>query len=98
MLLSVGGTVVARSHSPESIMLELQIRAVRELWLEDKFSTILPTSPRTLTSAAEVDFAEPMAALKLIAACSAMGEVPTFPMPERRARPRAETPLRELAA
>lgn len=92
MTLSVQGKVVASSASEESIVRELQIHGIRFLSVDGVFSTDLPTSSRTLKAASEVDFKELMPALKLIAACSAMGEVAAFPFPERRARPRAVMP------
>ncbi|MFA9219391.1 MAG: hypothetical protein ACEQSK_20115 [Sphingomonadaceae bacterium] len=92
MILSAGGRVITRSASPESIVRELQIRGTRQLLIDGMFATEIPTTPRTLTQAAEVAFSEPLAVLKLIAACTSMGEVAAFPYPERRARPRAELP------
>lgn len=91
MLLEIDGVTVARTSSTESIVLELQIREVRELQIEGKFSSILPTSEKTLAAAAEIPFTEVMPALRLLAACSFMGEFPTFSYPERRKKPRAET-------
>lgn len=91
MTLLVNGIAVANSSSQESIARELQIRAIRFLTIEELFSTELPTSEKTLSLAAEVKFSEPMTALKLLAACSSMGEVPTFSFRERRAVPRAES-------
>ncbi|MBY0242398.1 MAG: hypothetical protein K2X55_24095 [Burkholderiaceae bacterium] len=88
--LSIDGAVVAASSSPESIIRELQIRGVRKLRLENSFVLDLPTSAKTLNLAMEFPFSESMAALKLIAACSDLGEVPTFPYPERRSRPKVE--------
>jgi hypothetical protein len=92
MTLSAQGSVVAHSASQESIARELQIRGTRLLTIDGIFTTEIPTSARTLAQAASHDFPEPMAAMKLIAACSSMGEVAVFPYPERRARPRAELP------
>nr|WP_315253364.1 hypothetical protein [uncultured Duganella sp.] len=94
MTLLIDGIAVANSRSQESIARELQIRAVRFLTIEDLFSTELPTSEKTLSLATDVGFSEQMAAMKLIAACSSMGEVPTFSFRERRAVPRAEGYLR----
>lgn len=90
MRLLIGGVEVASSASQESIARELQIRSIRFLHIEEQFSTELPTSEKTLALAADYHFSEPMAALKLIAACASMGEVPTFTYDERRAVPRAE--------
>lgn len=91
MVLEIDGTTVAHTSSAESMVLELQIRGVREVQIEGKFSTILPTSEKTLVAASEVQFTEAMPALRLLAACSFMGEFPTIPYPERRKKPRADT-------
>lgn len=91
MVLEINGAAVARTSSAESMVLELQIREVRELQIEGKFSTFLPTSEKTLVAATEIPFSEMMPALRLLAACSFMGEVPTFSLPERRKKPRAES-------
>jgi hypothetical protein len=96
MTLSAGGSVVATSASQETIARELQIRAVRWLAIDGLFTTELPTTEKTLVAASSVAFAEPMAALKLIAACSAVGERVGFLFPERRRRPRE--PVTEVAA
>ncbi len=90
MALSAGGLLVAQSSSQESIARELQIRGVRCLVIDGVFKTEIPTSQHTLALAAGYEFNEPLAVMKLIAACSSMGEVAVFPYPERRARPRAE--------
>ena len=95
MALSIDGAVVAKSASPESIVRELQIRAAREIAIEDRFCTELPTSGKTLEQAGHIAFSEPMSALKLIAACSSMGEFAAFPFPERRAKPRTKVPAGE---
>lgn len=92
LTLIKNGNVIAKSASAESIARELQILGARELSIEDKFVTELPTSDRTLKQAAALAFSEPLAALKLIAACAAIGEFAAI-MPERRARPRAEKVL-----
>ncbi|GJI99983.1 hypothetical protein RugamoR64_05220 [Duganella rhizosphaerae] len=94
MALSVGGSVIAESASQETIARELQIRSVRFLTIDGVFTTELPTTEKTLTQASAVAFAEQMAALKLIAACSAVGETVGFLFPERRRRPRE--PLADL--
>jgi hypothetical protein len=94
MTLSIDGEVIAKSSSHESIVRELQIHGARYLTIEDTFSSELPTSVGTLKLAADVDFNEKLSALRLIAACSSMGEVASFPYPERRARPKAEMPTR----
>ncbi len=96
MALSVGGSVIAESASQETIARELQIRSVRFLTIDGVFTTELPTTEKTLAQASAVAFAEPMAALKLIAACSAVGETVGFLFPERRRRPRE--PLADGAA
>lgn len=88
MTLSAGGSVIATSASQETIARELQIRGVRFLAVDGLFATELPTTEKTLAAASSVEFAEPMAALKLIAACSAVGETVGFLFPERRRRPR----------
>ncbi|MYN20564.1 hypothetical protein GTP81_27870 [Rugamonas sp. FT107W] len=88
MTLSAGGSVIATSASQETIARELQIRSVRFLAIEGLFTTELPTTEKTLAAASSVAFTEPMAALKLIAACSAVGERVGFLFPERRRRPR----------
>lgn len=88
MTLSVDGGVIAVSASQETIARELQIRALRFLSIDGVYATELPTTEKTLALASEVAFAEPMAALKLIAACSAVGETVGFLFPERRRRPR----------
>lgn len=90
MTLKVDGKVVAESTSQESIARELQIRGVRHLTIDGKFSTELPTVEKTLSIAAEVEFSELMATLKLIAACASFGEIPAFPFPERRSKMRPE--------
>jgi hypothetical protein len=90
--LRIAGQVVAESSSQESIARELQLRQLRFLSIEDIFTTDLPTSERTLKQAAKVGFSEPMAAMKLIAACAAFGEVALFPHPERRGKSRAGGP------
>jgi hypothetical protein len=92
MTLSAGGNVVAESSSQESIARELQIRGLRLLTIDGLFTTELPTREKTLAQAMDVGFAEKMAALKLIAACAAWGEVVAFPFPERRSRPRTPVP------
>lgn len=92
MVLRIGGETVATSCSPESIARELQIRAIRELNIEARFGTELPTSAATLERAADAGFTEPMAALKLIAECSFVGDTAAFPYPERRVRWRAQVP------
>jgi len=86
--LRIDGQVIAESPSQESIARELQLRHVRLLSIESVFETHLPTSERTLKQAARADFSEPMAALKLIAACAAFGEVALFHHPERRGKSR----------
>ena len=73
--LRIAGQLVAESPSQESIARELQLRQVRTLSIENRYTTQLPTSARTLEQAGQVDFSEPMAALKLIAACAAFGEI-----------------------
>ena len=88
MTLSVNGGVIAASASQESIAREMQIRSLRWLSIDGLFTTELPTTEKTLAQASEVAFAEPMAAFKLIAACSAVGETVGFLFPERRRRPR----------
>ncbi|MCU6497432.1 hypothetical protein LPN04_06430 [Rugamonas sp. A1-17] len=95
MTLSAGGNVLATSASQETIARELQIRSVRFLAIDGLFTTELPTTEKTLAAASSVPFAEPMAALKLIAACSGVGERVGFLFPERRRRPRE--PLAEAA-
>lgn len=94
MTLSIGGNVVVASASQETIARELQIRAVRFLALDGLFTTELPTTEKTLAEASGVAFAEPMQALKLIAACSAVGETVGFLFPERRRKAR-EAPAEE---
>lgn len=88
MTLSMGGAVVIESASQETIARELQIRSARFLAIDGVFTTELPTTEKTLDLASAVAFAEPMAALKLIAICSAVGERVGFLFPERRRRPR----------
>lgn len=88
MTLRIDGSDVASSPSQEHIARELQMRRIRHIGIEGLFETDLPTSERTVKAAAEVSFSEPLAALKLIAACASMGEVAAYPFPERRARPR----------
>jgi hypothetical protein len=88
MTLRIDGADVAVSTSQEHIARELQMRRIRHLAIDGLFETDLPTSDRTVKVAAELAFTEPLAALKLIAACAAMGEVAAFPFPERRAKPR----------
>lgn len=88
MTLSIGGSVIVASASQETIARELQIRSVRFVALDGLFSTELPTTEKTLAEASKVAFAEPMPALKLIAACSAVGETVGFLFPERRRKPR----------
>lgn len=95
MKLSIAGIAIAQSASQESIARELQIHEVNEMTIEGLFSTELPTSPGTLKRASTIGFSEPMAALKLIAACSSMGEVAPFSYPERRARPRIDMSMKE---
>ena len=95
--LLIGGVEVASSASQESIARELQIRGIRFLHIEERFSTELPTSEKTLALAADTHFSEPITALKLIAACASTGEVPTFSYDERRAVPRAENYTRVTA-
>ncbi|GJI95012.1 hypothetical protein RugamoR57_17300 [Duganella caerulea] len=95
MTLSAGGNVLAQSASQETIARELQIRGVRFLAIDGLFTTELPTTEKTLAAASSVAFTEPMAALKLIAACSAVGERVGFLFPERRRRPRE--PVAEAA-
>ncbi|MYN07504.1 hypothetical protein GTP77_09130 [Massilia sp. FT127W] len=90
MTLCVDGVAVARTASPESVVRELQIRGGRELRLEGGLVLELPTTLKTLDMASGLAWSEPMAALKLIAACCDLGEIPIFSYPERRARPRAE--------
>lgn len=90
MMLTIDSRFVALSPSQESIARELLIHGVTELTIESKFSTGLPTSAETIRLAASVPFTELMAALKLIAACASMDELPIRPYPERRTRPRPE--------
>ena len=97
MTLIVDGHVVAESASQESIARELQIRGVRHLTIDGKFSTELPTVEKTLSIAGEVAFSELMAALKLIAACASFEETPAFPFPERRLKKRSEIDLMNQA-
>lgn len=97
IVLGVDGQELARRASPESIANECQIRGIRFLTIDGLFFAPLPTSEETLALAADVAFSEPMAALKLLAACSAMGETALFPYPERRARPRRDLGLRDDA-
>src|SRR5471030_3046418 len=97
--LRIAGQLVAESPSQESIARELQLRQVRTLSIENRYTTQLPTSARTLEQAGQVDFSEPMAALKLIAAAS---PAPSFPRTKRRrgldARWRAMSRYRLLIA
>lgn len=93
MILEIGGEVITRSASQESVARELQIHNARRLSIEGMFSTELPTSPKTLDAAASIPFSELMTALKLLAACASMDEPSTMPFPERRAKPRAEKRL-----
>ncbi|MQA40962.1 hypothetical protein [Rugamonas aquatica] len=95
MTLSIDGSVIVASASQETIARELQIRAVRFLSLDGLFTTELPTTEKTLAEASNVAFAELMPTLKLIAACSAVGETVGFLFPERRRKPRE--PLAEDA-
>jgi hypothetical protein len=88
MTLRINGHDVASSASQEHIARELQMRRIRHINIDGLFETDLPTSDRTVKAAAEVNFREPMAALKLIAACASMGEVAAYAFPERRAKPR----------
>jgi len=88
MTLSIDGSVIVASASQETIARELQIRAVRLLSLDGRFTTELPTTEKTLAEASKVAFSEAMPALKLIAACSAVGETVGFLFPERRRKPR----------
>ena len=88
MTLRIDGNDVAASASQEHIARELQMRRIRHLGIDGRFETDLPTSERTVKAAAEVHFNEPLAALKLIAACASMGEVAAYAFPERRAKPR----------
>ena len=88
MTLRVDGSDVAVSASQEHIARELQMRRIRHIGIDGLFETDLPTSERTVKAAAEINFSEPLAALKLIAACASMGEVAAYPFPERRAKPR----------
>jgi hypothetical protein len=88
MTLRINGQDVAASASQEHIARELQMRRIRHIAIDGLFETELPTSDRTVKAASEVNFQEPMAALKLIAACASMGEVAAYPFPERRAKPR----------
>ncbi|MYM23219.1 hypothetical protein GTP46_11235 [Duganella sp. FT135W] len=90
MVLEIDCETVARTSSPESIVMELQIREVRELHIEGKFSTYLPTSEKALTAAAEIPFTEMLSVLRLLAACSYMGEFPSIAQPERRKKPKAD--------
>ena len=92
MTLRMNGQDVAASVSQEHIARELQMRRIRHISIDGLFETDLPTSDRTVKAAAEVNFTEPMAALKLIAACASMGEVAAYPFPERRAKPRMQEP------
>jgi len=89
MTLQIDGKALLVSRSYESIVRELQLGGARRLTIDGLFSTELPTSERTLAEADPIAFAEPMPALRLIAACSALGEAATLPSSERRARPRA---------
>lgn len=89
MELVIDGRFIMHSTSQESIVRELQIHSARELRIDGKFFTELPTTLKTLTAAAEVPFDELMAALKLVAACASIDEV-SRAIPERRAIPRAE--------
>jgi hypothetical protein len=73
MVLWVGGLEVASSVKQEDIVIELQIRAIHFLSIEARFSTELPTSEKTLTLASSAYFSQPLAAMKLIDACSSMG-------------------------
>lgn len=98
MILRIDGEEVFRSASQESIARELQIYGAKQLTIEDKFSTELPTSSKTLSEAASVPFSELMAALKLLAACASSGEPSAMPFPERRAKPRVEKFLGEHAS
>jgi len=88
MTLRIDGQRIAESPSQESIAREMQMRQVRTLSIENIFATSLPTSAATLEQAGHVAFSEPMAALKLIAACAAFGDVALFRHPERRGKPR----------
>lgn len=101
MTLSIGGEFVLESSSQETIARELQIRAVRYVTFDGVFTAELPTTQKTLAQASELTFAEPMATLKLIAACAAVGETVGFLFPERRRRPRdvqAESAALDAAA
>jgi hypothetical protein len=93
MTLCIHGESVAASVSQEHIARELQMRRIRHIVIDGLFETDLPTSDRTVKAAAEVNFAEPLAALKLIAACASMGEVAAYSFPERRAKPRPSVDL-----
>jgi len=92
MELSIQGRTVIRTTSQESVVRELQMLGVRELKIEEKFVTELPTSSKCLAAAALVPFGELMAVLKLIAACASIEEIWPLPVPERRTRPQAEKP------
>src|SRR5471032_1461991 len=95
MTLRIDGQRIAESPSQESIAREMQMRQVRTLSIENIFATSLPTSAATLEQAGHVAFSEPMAALKLIAACAAFGDVALFRHPERRRKPRAVVPANQ---
>lgn len=90
MTLMVNRNAVLVSSSHESIVRELQLREVRHLTIDGKFSTELPTIGVSVSIAAEVEFSEPWAALRLVAACTSFGESHAFPFPERRLKKRTE--------
>lgn len=88
--LFMDGHNILNTSSLESIVRELQIRQVAVLGIEDLFSVDLPTTKASLTAAEGIRFSEPWAALKVIAACAAVGDISSYAPPERRAIPRPE--------
>lgn len=96
LVLAMNGETLITTPIHESVVRELHLRKVRELTIDGRFSTTLPTTRQTLDLAAQVMFDEPMAVLRFIAACAALDH--STPQPERRKRPRPELPRRKAEA
>ncbi|MYN24843.1 hypothetical protein GTP69_00290 [Duganella sp. CY42W] len=90
MELAIDGHFILRTSSQESVVRELHMHGARELTIDDQFVTELPTTLKALRLAAEIQFDELLAALKLVAACASIEELAPVAKPERRAIPRAE--------
>lgn len=84
MSLTIGGQLILKSSSVESVAREVELRRLRTLRLDDEFEFDLPANSITLEAAAQTDLKYPLVAFKLVAACAWLADMAQLIEPERR--------------